>query len=137
MAPTINIVRAEGLEGGYIRFRMSLSAPSTEEVRIDYRAVEGTAKDSPLNFTDYSVYKGNGSIFRVDTLVIPAGQTEAEIVVRVKNDTIDEVGESFWLELFNPVGATFVGNPAVHRVLGVAKDGDGTTGSTAMMATIR
>lgn len=132
MAPTINIVRTEALEGGYIRFKVSLSAPSTEEVRIDYRAVEGTAKDSPLNFTDYSVYKGNGSIFRVDTLVIPAGQTEAEIVVRLKDDRIDEVDESFWIELFNPVGATLADNPPVHRVLGIAKDGDGTGSNLAM-----
>lgn len=130
--PTISITRVEALEGGYLRYKVSLSAPTTDEVRIDYRAFEGTAKDSPLNQQDYTVYKGNGGIYRIDTLVIPAGQTEGEIVVRARPDYLDEVDESFWLELFNPKGAAFVGNPAVVRVLGIVQDNDGTGSDLAM-----
>ncbi|MBB3977945.1 chitinase [Rhizobium azooxidifex] len=130
--PTISITRVEALEGGYLRYKVSLSAPTTDEVRIDYRGFEGSAKDSPLNQQDYTVYKGNGGIYRIDTLVIPAGQTEGEIVVRARPDYLDEVDESFWLELFNPKGAAFVGNPAVVRVLGIVQDNDGTGSDLAM-----
>ncbi len=130
--PTISITRVEALEGGYLRFKVSLSAPTTDEVRIDYRALEGTAKDAPLNFQDYTVYKGNGGIYRIDTLVIPAGQTEGEIVVRARPDNLDEVDESLWVELFNPKGAAFVGNPATVRVLGVVQDNNGTGSDLAM-----
>lgn len=124
--PTISIMRVEALEGGYLRYKVSLSAPTTDEVRIDYRGFEGTAKDSPLNQQDYT------GINRINTLVIPAGQTEGEIVVRARPDYLDEVDESFWLELFNPKGAAFVGNPAVVRVLGIVQDNDGTGSDLAM-----
>ncbi|MCV3737864.1 hypothetical protein OCK02_16790 [Rhizobium sp. TRM96647] len=124
--PTISITRVEALEGGYLRYKVTLSAPTTDEVRIDYRGFEGTAKDAPLNQQDYT------GVNRVATLVIPAGQTEAEIVVRARPDYLDEVDESFWLELFNPKGAVFVGNPAVVRVLGVVHDDDGTGSDLAM-----
>ncbi|MDB5523996.1 MAG: Hemolysin type calcium-binding protein [Rhizobium sp.] len=123
--PTIRVSRAQALEGDSIRFTVSLNAVTDEEVRIDYRALEGTAKNAPINFQDYTS-------FSIDTLVIPAGEQQADIVMNVRHDLHDEVDESFWLELFNPTGATFVGNPAVLRVLGVANDADGSGSDLAM-----
>lgn len=130
--PTISIVRAESLENGYARFVVRLSAPTSDEVRIDYRGIEGTARNAPLNAQDFTVSRGVPSLYGLDTLVIPAGQTEAEIVVRVRHDYEDEADESFWLELYNPKGAAFAGNPAVLRSLGVAKDNDGTGSNLAL-----
>lgn len=70
---------------------VALSTVSTKETRVNY-ALTGTATGSG---TDYTLSSG--------TVTIPAGQTTANIVLTVVNDTIDELDETVILTLSSPV----------------------------------
>lgn len=82
-------------------FRVTLSAASTQEVRVDY-AVSGTATSGG---TDYTLANG--------TLTIPAGQTNANITTTIVDDSAIESGETIIVTLSNPIGATLSAN-TVH-----------------------
>ena len=77
----------------YIRFEVTLSSPTTNDVAVDYETADGTATAGQ----DYVATSG--------TLTIPAGELFASIKVALLDDSIDEIHERFTVELRNAENA--------------------------------
>ena len=77
----------------YIRFEVTLSRPTTNNVAVDYETADGTATAGQ----DYVATSG--------TLTIPAGELAASIKVALLDDSIDEIHERFTVELRNAKNA--------------------------------
>ena len=80
-------------------FTVSLSAPTTTDVTVDYATSDSTAKNLATAGTDYTVASG--------TLTIEAGHMTGYIMVDVLGDALREGNEVFNLTLSNPLGAGF------------------------------
>lgn len=121
--PTISVERADVVEddngsgGTVITFRVNLSQASADEVSVGYRFPLGTAIES-----DFSYYANLSAA----KLVIAAGSTSGLITLNTSGDAIDEVDESFFLELFNPANAVLAGGETTLRAVGVIQDDDGS-----------
>lgn len=81
-----------------LNFTVSLSQPASQAVTVNYVTLNSTATQP----TDYSSRSG--------TLTIPAGLIKGVISVPVVGDTLDEVDESFFVNLSAPDGATLLDN---------------------------
>jgi aryl-phospho-beta-D-glucosidase BglC (GH1 family) len=75
-------------------FTVTLAAPSTQTVTVQYATANGTA----VAGSDYSAASG--------TLTFAPGETQKTITVVVKGDTAVEGNENFTVLLSTPVGAT-------------------------------
>jgi hypothetical protein len=62
---------------------------------VDYSTRDGTAKAG----TDYLAASG--------TLVLYPNETQALIPIEILGDTVSEPDETFFLDVFNPQGASF------------------------------
>ena len=97
-APTLSIDNATVTEGDFgtvdAVFTVSLSAASGQEVTVDYATANGTATAG----SDYVTTSG--------TLTFPAGTTTQNVTVPVNGDTLDELDETFLVNLSNPSNAT-------------------------------
>ncbi|MEP0916501.1 DUF4347 domain-containing protein [Leptolyngbya sp. DQ-M1] len=102
-APQLSIVsrtgtQAEGNSGRTsFEFVVSLNNPSSEEIRVNYATIDGTASGS-----DYEAANG--------TLIFAPGEEQETITVNVLGDTVLEPEESFLLRLSNPTNATISGS---------------------------
>ena len=100
----------------FATFVIQLSAPSLNEVRVNYSQDNGTA----LNGSDYSYYAG--------TLVFAPGETLKTLPVPVLDNTTAEATELFWLDLSGAVNATV----AQRYTPALIFDNDGNTGTPAI-----
>jgi hypothetical protein len=95
--PTIALGDATVTEGdtGHVSatFTATLSSPSARSVSVDYATANGTAT-SPA---DYAAAAGS--------LSFAAGETTTTVTVDVAGDALDEIDETFTLDLSNPVNA--------------------------------
>ena len=102
-APTLTIASpaalTEGNAGTTVNavFTVTLSAISANTVTVDYASVDGSAT-AP---SDYTASSG--------TLTFAPGQTNQQIAVIVKGDTLNEINETFTVNLSNPSSATIAG----------------------------
>ena len=96
VTPAVSVSDAQVSEdGAWMQFWVSLSAPSREEVKVDFHTSDGTA----TNGTDFRTLSG--------TLTFAANSREPELVpVSVHDDQEPEPDETFTLTLTNPRGAT-------------------------------
>ncbi len=78
-------------------FVVNLSQASSQEIKVDYTTVDGTA-----NSNDYTQKSG--------TLTIPANQSGAGIDIEVKGDSTRDTPKIFYVQLSNPVNATIPGD---------------------------
>lgn len=121
-APIISIERADVVEdnsggsGPYMTFRVNLSKASADDVTLSYRILPGTAQAADL---------WQQSIGVEFSLTIKAGDTSGFITLHVNGDSLDEVDESLWLEVFKPVNAVLSGAERTLTSLGVIRDNDG------------
>jgi uncharacterized protein YkwD len=103
-APKISIGSASLVEGESarraLRFAVTLSSASQQEVEVDWHTVDGTADAA----TDYAEAHGQ--------LTIPARAVSAVVLVRIRPDLVDEPNELFTVRLSDPEGA------AIHRAVG-------------------
>jgi len=98
---TINdITVTEGTGAGTkaFTFTVTLSAASVQPVSVDWTTADGTAS-APGDYTSAS-----------NTLTIPAGSTTGSITVQVVQDSVDEVDETFFVNLSNAVNGTITDN---------------------------
>ena len=82
-------------------FTVSLSAPSGQTVSVDYATANGTATAG----ADYTAGAG--------TLTFTPGQTSKQVNVLVVNDLLDEIDETFLVNLTNAQQATIADAQAV------------------------
>ncbi len=107
---------AVGEDDTFANFVVQLSAPSLNEVRVNYSQDNGTA----ANGSDYSYYYG--------TLVFAPGETTKTLPVVVLDNTTAESTEVFWLDLSAPVNAVI----AQRYTPALIFDNDGNTGTPAI-----
>jgi len=95
--PSISIQNASLVEGDSgqqnLRFAVSLSAVSEDDIAVDFATSDGTATAG----VDY--------ISVSDTLSIPAGNTSVFLQVAIVGDTTVEPDETFTLTLSDPINA--------------------------------
>jgi photosystem II stability/assembly factor-like uncharacterized protein len=88
-----DVTAPEGEAGSTsVALPVRLSAPSTEQVTVQYRTVSGTAGSA-----DHRSVSG--------TVTFPAGTTTRSISLSVLGDSLDEPTEAFAVELSAPTGA--------------------------------
>ncbi len=93
--PTVSIEDAPSVtEGVDAVFAVKLSEASAQEVSVSYKTVDVTATGGQ----DYDAAVGG-------SLVVPAGNTEATIVVGTSDDLLDENTETFTVILSAPVNS--------------------------------
>ena len=100
------------------QFLVYLSAPSTNEVRVNFGIDAGTAAGN----TDFRGYSG--------TLVFAPGETLKTVPVPVIDDTAAEPTEIFWLDLNTAVNAVVPQRWTPALIF----DNDGATGTPAITA---
>ena len=114
-APQLSIANATVFEGAdfettEVTFDVTLDAPSGQTVFVDYSTSDGSATQPD----DYSAVPAT-------QLVFAPGQTSQSAIVIVNGDTIDEVNETFSVDLAGAVNATIGDGQAV----GTITDDDG------------
>ena len=108
--PEIRISDAAADEAsGAINFRLSLSAPVSQTVSVAWATDPRTARE------------GHDYIRTADTVTFPPGVTGATITVRLLDDRLDEIDETFQVVLYGESGATIADDIA----LGTIRDDDG------------
>lgn len=119
-APAISINDVSANEGNSgsrtFVFTVSLSSASASAVTVRYATANGSATSNGGN-RDYSSTSG--------TLTIPAGATSRTISVTVRGDTRREGNDTFFVNLSNASGATFLDNQGLGTIL----NDDGTSGA--------
>jgi Calx-beta domain/FG-GAP-like repeat/Domain of unknown function (DUF4214) len=113
--PAITIFDASASEGTNADTTMSvtvrLANPSSDPVSVAYSFADGTATGG----VDYVASPG--------TLTFNPGETQKTISVTVKDDSIDEDNETFFINLANPTNATITDGQALCTIF----DNDGPT----------
>ena len=110
---------AVGENEPYADFVVQLSAPSLNEVRVNFSTSNGTA----IGNTDVQG--------RTGTLVFAPGETLITVRVLLLDDTVAEQAEAFWFNLSGPVNASL----AQASTTATIYDNDGTTGTPAISIT--
>ncbi|MBI3468761.1 MAG: hypothetical protein HY000_37635, partial [Planctomycetes bacterium] len=96
---------AEGDAGtAKLTFKVRLSGATAQSVSVDYATADGTAA-APA---DYEA--------KAETLRFDAGGTPKTITIAVRDDTLDERDEHFFVKLSNPVNATIADDQAVGTI---------------------
>jgi Ca2+-binding RTX toxin-like protein len=102
-----------------------LSEAATDEVTVDYNLRAGTAVLGSSD--DVAVYDNSAADRFSGQLSFAAGELQKMVQVYVGSDSIDELDESFALELSNPTRASFGGSNQSLQALGWALDDDGAS----------
>jgi hypothetical protein len=89
-------------------FRVSLSAPATSTVTVNFATADGTAKAHGKN-PDYTAVIG--------TLTFAPGETAKTITVLVNGDTLIEPDETFFVNLSNATNATIAVGTGTGTIL--------------------
>ena len=90
-----DVVLTEGNSGSVaVQFNVTLSAPSTKTVTVDFATADGSA----LAGSDYQAAAG--------TVTFAPGETLQTITVNVKGDQLVEAQENFFVNLSNPANAS-------------------------------
>jgi hypothetical protein len=87
-----------------MNFIITLTNPTSQQVSMDYTTADGTASQN----IDYSSVSGH--------LIITPGNTSYTISVPVYGDTLDEINETFTMNLSNATGATFTKAQAIGTI---------------------
>ena len=107
-APTLSIGNAAVTEGnsGTVNatFTVTLAPVSAQTVTVQYATADGTAT-APA---DYAATSGQ--------LSFPPGETTRTVVVAVRGDVLDEVNETFTVNLSNAVNATIADGQGVGTI---------------------
>jgi hypothetical protein len=107
----ISIDDAAVTEGGTASFTVSLDAPSTNPVTVDFATADGTAV-APGDYTPTS-----------GTVTFAPGDTSQPVTVQTIDDTLIEGTETFTVNLSNPTGnATIVDGTGVGTIVSDGPD---------------
>ena len=88
-------------EGGSAVFAVSLSAPSSQTVTVQWRtAADGVGTSPATAGTDYT------AVSTAQTVTFAAGATSRTVSVQTTADTVDELNETFLVVLSSPSNAT-------------------------------
>jgi hypothetical protein len=92
--PVVEVADATGSEaGGVVTVRFKIDPPATGQVAVNYRTRQDSARE------------GMDFIARSGTLIMPAGETAAELEIALVDDNGTEPTERFFLEILGGTGA--------------------------------
>lgn len=114
LLPNVSISDGQAVEGFGVRFALSLSEPSGEDVSVLVR----TSQDTATGGVDFMGTGTTGT-----TVTIPAGETRFEFSIRTNDDQLDEGNEQFKVNILSADGATI----ADGQGTGTIRDNDPTT----------
>jgi arylsulfatase A-like enzyme len=104
--PSLSVADTNVVEGaGAATFSVSLTSPSGKPISARYSTRNGSA----VSPGDYGSSSG--------TVLIPAGRSGAQIIVPVVGDSLDEVDETFFLDLSSAINATVVDSMGTATVV--------------------
>jgi hypothetical protein len=111
--PTVSINDVSASEGQArttdFVFTVSLSAPSPQDVSVNYSTANGTATSNTFPF-DYQAQTGR-------FLLIRAGATSGTITVKVNGDLVVEPDETFFVNLSSPQNCTIARGQGTGTIL--------------------
>ena len=90
-----NVTKTENFENNLFNFQVTLSAPSPQEVEVDWSTLAGSAT-APGDFTPVAG----------QTVTFAPGETTEAATVTVAGDLVEELDETMSVELATPVDAT-------------------------------
>jgi len=93
--PSLRVRNATVVEGDEIFFKVRLSSPHDEPVKVRYQTINATAKRSDADFQHTS-----------GMLYFAPGMTEGIVGVPTGDDGVAEGDEHFWFLLADPTNAT-------------------------------
>jgi hypothetical protein len=108
--PVISVTDEDALESVDAEFFVTLSAPSPQDVSVDYEVVPGTATAADL-------------VLDSGTITIPAGEVEALLVVDLLQDALDEANETYTVVLGAPVDGVVAASDEVQAAAGATGNG--------------
>lgn len=94
--PTLNVHNDSVDEGGYAYFDVTLSFKAPQDVTFDFATADDSAKAGAS--LDYNALTGND-------VKIPKGSDSITIAVKTNQDTLDEINETFFLNVSDLKGA--------------------------------
>jgi chitinase len=99
----------EGNSGGaFATFTVTLSGPSTQQIRANFKTVDGTATGG----IDYFALASGGA-----TVDFAPGQTSQSFSVQVIGDTTVEANETFFIDLFNPINVKLGDSQGIGTII--------------------
>ena len=111
-----------GEAAGTVQLTVTLSASSSQEVRVDWATVNGTADSG----SDYTAQSG--------TLIFSPNTTTQRMSVPITDDSVDEPPQTFTVVLNNPVNATIADGSGQVSI--IDNDGGGTPSLSISNATV-
>jgi chitinase len=117
--PVVSITDVEVLESNTsfspsMEFVLTLSAPTTAPVTVQYVTVNGTATAGQ----DYT------AVTTPTTVTFQPGQTSAQVTITILGGTVVEPDETLFLQLSNPVNAVLAGGVTTLQGIGTIRDND-------------
>src|SRR5262249_24494256 len=107
--PLMTVADASVVEGNagqrHVTFTVSLSAPSSVPVTVNYATANGTAAAG----SDYQATSGS--------LTFPPGETDKTVTVSVVGDRLGEAEETFQVNLSGATNATISDSAAVGTIV--------------------
>ncbi len=119
-APVLSLAGDSNVEGSYVTFTLRLSKPAVNAVTVDYRTLAGTAE---LNSDIRQYFSSDDAL--AGTVTFAPGEDTQTIRLYAGTDNLDELDESFAVELSRPAGATFGGGQRTLVATGWVLDDDG------------
>ena len=98
-----NTSKKEGTGGA--KLTITLSPASSAQVKVKFKTVNGSA----VAGSDYT--------YKAGTLTFNAGETQKNIWVPIKSDSVNDPNETFTVRLTNPVNATIADNSGTVTIL--------------------
>lgn len=123
--PVITITGGSSVEGGYIVFNVMLDQEAIDAVTVGYITLSGSAQI----YTDIQNYSSSPL---TGTVTFLPGETSKTVSLYVGSESEDELDESVFLQLVNPVGASFGSNIHSLSAVGWALDNDGPGSNLAI-----
>lgn len=123
--PVLSIEGGRADEADTIAVTLRLSRPATDAVLVDYQVFSNTGTVSE-DLIAYSSTPTSG------TVTFEAGKTTATVYLYVASERDDELDESFFVEVTNPVNATFENGTGTLRATVWALDNDGPSNNRTL-----
>ncbi|MGR3400640.1 MAG: Calx-beta domain-containing protein [Paracoccus sp. (in: a-proteobacteria)] len=123
--PVVSIEGGRAEEGDRVAVTLRLSRPATDAVTMDYQVYSGTGSPTE-DLAAYSSTPTSG------TVTFAAGETSATVYLYVRSERTDELDESFFVEVTNPVNASFENGVGTLRSTVWALDNDGPSNNRTL-----
>lgn len=102
-SPRLSVTSEYAEEGNVMTFTVSLSAPLTTTLTVDFTAIDGGSYDGMSD-----AYAGEDYVAASGTLTFAPGETTKTFTVPILADDVEEYDEYFWIHLSNPSSPTLI-----------------------------